>query len=300
MNTPVLLLIFNRPGQTMRILETIRMQRPAQLFVAADGPRPYKAGEDSLCKETRDTVLNYIDWPCEVKTLFRDHNLGCARAVSSAIDWFFSEVEEGIILEDDCLPDPTFYTLCTQLLERYRDNDRIMHIGGSNYQAGLSRGDGSYYFSRYAHIWGWATWRRAWRYYDFSLKRYRHYSTKDLPPQFVRDLDTFFEEKVTTWDTQWFLSVLFNKGIAITPNTNLVRNIGYGKDATHTRNEPAWFKKMVYGTIPDIQHPSSTKLDDEADNYTIDTVFRSSYFFHVVKKMVKNNTLLYSLYKRIS
>lgn len=284
----------------MRILESIRNQRPAQLFIAADGPRHLKPGEDALCRETRDTVMNRIDWPCEVRTLFREQNMGCARAVSSAINWFFSQVEEGIILEDDCLPDPTFYDFCTTLLERYRNNDRVMHIGGSNYQAGIARGNASYYYSRYAHIWGWATWRRAWQYYDFSLQRYRHSSTEDLPPQFARELDAFFEEKVDTWDTQWFLTVLFNKGLSVTPNTNIIRNIGYGKEATHTRNEPNWFKKMVYGSIPHITHPAMLAPDSEADAYTIDTVFRSNFLFHMVKKMVKSNPLLYNLYKRIS
>ncbi|QHS63038.1 glycosyltransferase family A protein [Chitinophaga agri] len=300
MDTPVLLLIFNRPAQTMRILESIRMQQPARLFIAADGPRPLKPGDAALCQETRETVLNYIDWPCEVSTLFREQNMGCAKAVSSGINWFFSQVEEGIILEDDCLPDPTFYHFCTTLLEHHRHNDQVMHIGGSNYQAGIIRGNASYYYSRYAHIWGWATWRRAWQYYDVSLQRYRHASREDLPPQFERELDAFFEERMDTWDTQWFLSVLFNKGLAITPNTNIIRNIGYGKEATHTKNEPAWFKKMVYGSISHIIHPDTLTPDSEADAYTLDTVFRSSYLFHMVRKIVKSNPLLYNLYKRIS
>lgn len=300
MNTPILLLIFKRPHQTLQILESIRQQQPAQLFIAADGPRHHKSGEATLCRKTRDIVLQRIDWPCEVHTLFRDHNLGCAAAVSSAIDWFFSQVEEGIILEDDCLPDPTFYTFCTQLLEHYRYNTRIMHIGGTNYQAGVTRGNASYYFSRYAHIWGWATWKRAWQYYDFTLLRYRHLPTDDMPVQFTKDLDAFYAQKMDTWDTQWLLTVLFNKGFTITPNTNLIRNIGYGKDATHTKSEPAWFKKMVYGTIPEVTHPAEITADYEADAYTIDTVFKCSPLFYMVKNIIKNNTLLYNLYKRIS
>ncbi|MBW8683727.1 hypothetical protein [Chitinophaga rhizophila] len=284
----------------MQILECVRQQRPTHLFVAADGPRRFIAGEEELCMETRAAVMNAIDWPCEVRTLFRDQNLGCARSVSSAITWFFSQVEEGIILEDDCLPDPSFFGFCATLLERYRHNEQIMHIGGSNYQAGNSRGEGSYYFSRYAHIWGWASWRRAWQYYDISLQRYRHASKEDVPPQLVRELDIFFEEKADTWDTQWFLTVLFNKGIAITPNTNLVRNIGFGKEATHTRTEPVWFKKMVYGGIPEIIHPAAIKVDIVADTYTLDTVFKCSYLFYMMKKIVKGNSMLYNLYKRIS
>jgi hypothetical protein len=220
--------------------------------------------------------------------------------VSSAIDWFFSQVEEGIILEDDCLPDPSFYNFCDTLLERYRYNTQVMHIGGTNYQAGIARGNASYYFSRYAHIWGWATWKRAWKYYDFTLLSYRNTPSDDIPPQFKRDLNAFYEQKMDTWDTQWFLSVLFNKGFVITPNTNLIRNIGYGKEATHTKSEPLWFKKMVYGTISHIQHPAEIIADQEADAYTLGTVFKYNPLFYMVKRIVKNNTLLHYLYKRIS
>ncbi len=300
MDTPILLLIFNRPHQTLRILESIRQQQPARLFIAADGPRQHKDGEAALCQQTRDLVLRQIDWPCEVHTLFRQHNLGCATAVSAAIDWFFSQVEEGIILEDDCMPDPSFYNFCTTLLDRYRHDTRMMHIGGSNYQAGVKRGDASYYFSRYAHIWGWATWKRAWELYDFTLLRYRGASTEGVPAAFSRDLKAFYEQKMDTWDTQWFLSVLFNKGFAITPNTNIIRNIGYGKEATHTKSKPAWFKKMAYGTITQLTHPSEITVDEAADAYTMDTVFNCSPLFYMVKKIIKNNTLLYNLYKRIS
>lgn len=300
MNTPILLLVFNRPQQTIRILESIRQQQPARLFIAADGPRYGKPGEATLCRETRDAILQRLDWTCEVRTLFRDRNLGCAFAVSSAIDWFFSQVEEGIILEDDCLPDPSFYNFCDTLLERYRYNTQVMHIGGTNYQAGIARGNASYYFSRYAHIWGWATWKRAWKYYDFTLLSYRNTPSDDIPPQFKRDLNAFYEQKMDTWDTQWFLSVLFNKGFVITPNTNLIRNIGYGKEATHTKSEPLWFKKMVYGTISHIQHPAEIIADQEADAYTLGTVFKYNPLFYMVKRIVKNNTLLHYLYKRIS
>ncbi|UPK68785.1 glycosyltransferase family A protein [Chitinophaga filiformis] len=300
MNTPILLLVFNRPQQATRILESIRQQQPAQLFIAADGPRHDKPGEATLCRQTRDAILQRLDWNCEVHTLFRDRNLGCAHAVSSAIDWFFSQVEEGIILEDDCLPDTAFYPFCEALLERYRHDTSIMHIGGTNYQAGLRRGNASYYFSRYAHIWGWATWKRAWKYYDFTLRRYKDVVPDHLPFQFKWDLQSFYEQKMDTWDTQWFLTVLFNKGITITPNTNLIRNIGYGKAATHTRTEPVWFRKMTYGTIRQLTHPDEIAIDEEADAYTMDTVFKCNPLFYMIKKMIRNNTLLYNLYKRIS
>jgi hypothetical protein len=300
MDTPVLLLIFNRPNQSLQILESIRQQQPTQLFIAADGPREHKTGEAGLCEETRNTILQGIDWPCEIKTLFRDTNLGCGKAVSGALDWFFSHVEEGIILEDDCLPDPTFFSFCSMMLDRYRTHENILHVGGSNYQMGIHRGDASYYFSQYAHIWGWATWRRAWQHYDFTLLKYQHTPREGFNQRFIMDLEGIYAQKIDTWDIQWFMSVLFCKGLAITPNTNLVRNIGYGKEATHTKTTPAWFRRMVYGTLPDIIHPADIALDQAADAFTVDTIYKTSYLPRMMKKMIKENALLYNIYRRIS
>ncbi|MDR6650487.1 UNVERIFIED_ORG: hypothetical protein DFS12_11093 [Chitinophaga ginsengisegetis] len=300
LHTPVLLLVFNRPEHALLVFRQIRLQQPEQLFIAADGPRPDRPEDAALCEDTRMAVLKSIDWPCKVETLFRPHNLGCGKAVSSAIDWFFSHVEEGIILEDDCVPDPSFFPFCTTLLEKYRFNDTIMHIHGGNYQAGILRGNASYYYSRYAHIWGWATWRRAWQYYDFTLQRYRHVSREGLNTFLQSELQSIYDKRVDTWDIQWFMTVWFNKGWVITPNISLVKNIGYGKDATHTRVIPRWFKRIQYGTIADIIHPGSSNINEEADRYTINTLYSPGRLFVKLKKIVKNNTLLYNLYKRIS
>ena len=300
LQTPILFLIFNRPSQTLQVLEKIREQQPARLFIAADGPRESKPGENFLCEETRKAVLQNIDWPCEVHTLFREENLGCGKAVSSAITWFFEEVEEGIILEDDCIPDPTFFHFCTTLLAYYREDTRIMHIGGTSYQMGIPRGEGSYYFSRYAHIWGWASWRRAWAHYDFTLEKYRKASRKKLNRRFLSDLENVYEQRIDTWDIQWFMSVWFCKGYTIIPQTNLVRNIGYGKDATHTLSIPAWFRKMIYGSIPSMAHPGEIRIDEDADALTTAHLYNSDYLTLIVKKIVKQTPFLYNLYRRIS
>jgi hypothetical protein len=288
LQTPILFLIFNRPDQTAQVFEEIRKQQPAKLFIAADGPRSGKSGEAVLCDETKEAILQRIDWDCEVNTLFRENNLGCGKAVSSAIDWFFDSVEEGIILEDDCLPDPSFFSFCTSLLSHYRTNEKIMHISGSNYQMGIKRGDGSYYFSRYTHIWGWASWRRAWKKYDFSMQRYKDTSREGLNRRLCTDLDAICRHEIDAWDIQWFMSVWFNKGWTITPNTNLIRNIGYGKQATHTIYIPAWFKRLQYGSIPVAIPPSVIKIDEEADQYSVDTLFKTSYLLGKVKKLVKS------------
>jgi hypothetical protein len=288
LQTPILFLIFNRPEPALQVFEEIRKQQPERLFIAADGPRLNKAGEEILCEQTKKSILQRIDWDCEVNTLFRTNNLGCGKAVSGAIDWFFDHVEEGIVLEDDCLPDPTFFSFCTELLFRYRTDEKILHIGGTNYQMGIERGNASYYFSHYTHIWGWASWRRAWEKYDFSLERYKELSTSGLNTQLRADLNAIYGNKIDTWDIQWFMTVWFNKGLTIIPNTNLIRNIGYGKQATHTKYTPAWFKNLRYGTIPFIVHPSSVEIDEEADRYSANTLFKSDYLLSKIKKLAKS------------
>jgi hypothetical protein len=169
-------MIFRRPDFTSRVFEQIRNVRPARLYIAADGPRSGREGEQQLCIETR-AIIEQIDWDCELKTLFREKNLGCKMAISSAIDWFFEQEEEGIILEDDCLPNQSFFRFCDTMLEKYRNDDRIRHISGCNLQHGKKWGTASYYFSNLTHAWGWANWRRVWKDYDRDLKLY---DTKDV------------------------------------------------------------------------------------------------------------------------
>ena len=162
LRTPVALLIFNRPDTTERVFNAVAKARPSKLLVVADGPRDSRPGEAARCEQTR-AIIKRVDWDCEVITNFADRNMGCKLRVSSGIDWIFEQVEEAIILEDDCLPDPSFFRFCDEMLERYRDNERVGMVSGGNLQFGRHRGTGSYYFSKYTHIWGWASWRRAWK-----------------------------------------------------------------------------------------------------------------------------------------
>lgn len=300
LTTPVLLLAFNRPTQTLQVLAEIRRQQPAQMFVAADGARPHVPGEAALCEETRAAILRAIDWPCELQTLFQAENLGCGKGVSTAITWFFTHVDAGIILEDDCIPDPSFFSFCTEMLHYYRDDDTIMHINGSNFQGGQQRGNGSYYFSRYSHVWGWASWRRAWQQYDFSLEKYRGAATDELPPGLVHDLEAVRAHKTDTWDVQWFMCVWFNRKWTITPNACLVRNIGYGRDATHTFYPPRWYRNIVYGTMKEIIHPEKKEIAADADAYAARTLFSPNPVYSRIKFFLKKNTLLYKLLKRIA
>lgn len=259
-STPILLIVFNRPVPTQIVLEHIKTMRPTKLFIAADGPRNDMPTDSARCAKVRE-IVSIIDWECDVHTLFRDKNLGCGLGPSLAISWFFENVEEGIILEDDCLPSQSFFKFCETLLEYYRNVPQIMHISGDNFQYGRKRGKGSYYFSHYTHNWGWATWRRAWKYFDFNLI-----------PEEIRS---------HVWDQQWELSVEKNNGVAILPNKNLVKNIGFGKDATHTTT----MGKYSYLDAEDIKfplsHPKRISVHKTADEYTMYT-----HFLNVNPKMI--------------
>jgi hypothetical protein len=207
-------------------------------------------------------VATAVDWPCDVRTLYRDSNLGCAVAVSTAITWFFENVEQGIVLEDDCVPSASFYRFCQELLEHYRAESRIMHIGGANVQYGRRRGPGSYYYSRYPNVWGWASWRRAWHWYDFSLR----------PSWRLED----------TWDTQWQLSIEKAGGLAVVPNTNLVKNIGFRPDATHTTGRERAATLVAQEVSFPLRHPPAVRPDRAADVFTYYVLHRQVRFASLV------------------
>ena len=269
LNTPVLFLIFNRPDTTQQVFAKIREAQPKQLFVAADGPRADRENEDNLCRETR-AIIEQVDWDCEVKTLFRAENLGCGKAVYSAINWFFENVEYGIILEDDCLPNTTFFSFCETLLKHYQDDDKIMHISGSSFLFGKIAGDGSYYFSKFARIWGWATWRSAWRQVDFELKNLDNFllQEKNITDYWKNNLIKTKSHQIDTWDFQWIFTLWLRGGKAITPNVSLVKNIGYNENATHTFKPHWWKSRIKYGLINTIKHPTTTEIDKDADRFS--------------------------------
>jgi len=275
LQTPILFLIFNRPKQTFQVFETIRKIRPNKLFIAADGPRPHVPQDAVKCAEARQ-IVDKIDWECEVKLLFRDENLSTKTAVSSAINWFFENVDEGIILEDDCVADPSFFNYCTKLLERYRHDEQVMHINGSNYLLGKEFNfSGSYYFSNLCHPWGWATWKRAWSKYDIDMKGLDDFLDGNKLDRITRNQEVkkYYRsvlkktaiDEINTWDYQWFFCVWLNEGMAITPSKNLVSNIGFGQDATHTNYKYTRLSNMKRYHIDVIKHPSDRKINSRAD-----------------------------------
>ena len=275
--TPILFLIFNRPETTERVFQQIRKIQPRQLFISADGPRKEKINEEEKCRETRN-IIEKIDWTCELKTNYSEKNLGCRVGVSSGIHWFFRNVLEGIILEDDCLPDLSFFHFCETLLEYYRNDKQVMHIGGVNFQDGNTRGDGSYYFSSLNHVWGWASWRRAWNLYDVDMKSYPECLQQGLLYQLFPDpslrnywkknFDLVFEKRKDTWDFQWQYASALNHGLSIIPNKNLITNIGFDANATHTVNHAHSLANMPTEPIQDIIHPAAMTIDQKADKYT--------------------------------
>jgi hypothetical protein len=255
---PVLLLIHRRPDTTQLVMDAIRAARPLRLYVAADGPR--NAAETELCNGARRIAIA-VDWPCEVRTLYRDRNLGCREAVSGAITWFFDQEEEGIILEDDCLPSADFFRFCSELLERFRSDPRIMAICGSCYADAGGAYPASYYFSYYADIWGWATWRRAWKHYDLDMSRWPNFRRSGRFEALARGHDRraaywakFFdaahERRIDTWDYQWMYAVMEQSGLACYPIRNLVSNLGYRADATHTLVADAGSEKGPLANLP--------------------------------------------------
>lgn len=285
MKTPVLFLIFNRPDATFRVFDEIKKAKPEFLFIAADGARVDKEGETEKCMEAR-SVAQMVDWHCEVKTLFRNENLGCKNAVSTAISWFFDQVEEGIILEDDCLPGEDFFPYCEVLLNKYRDHEKIMHISGTNYQFGKKYGSASYYFSIYPHIWGWATWKRAWNKYDVNLKDLNKFKSTEkikktvIEPKeqeyWMKRFEAVSRGEFNTWDYQWVFACWNNEGISVSTNQNLVTNIGFGDEATHT------FSQMPTANMPlekleHITHPNKIKINRQADNFIFEHIYGSPF-----------------------
>jgi hypothetical protein len=273
MQPAVAFLIFNRPDTTRQVFAAIRAARPERLLVVADGPRPDRPGEAEKCAETR-AIVDQVDWPCVVERNFAAENLGCRARVASGLDWVFSKVEEAIILEDDCLPHPDFFTFCATLLEHYRDEPRVMTICGNNFHPHLPL-EASYHFSKYFYMWGWATWRRAWRHYDESMAEWRQRRQLGWPDEaFVnRHERNYWAEHFdlvangySTWDYQWFHACWRHRALNVVPATNLVTNIGFGPEATHTvvvdprANVPT-------RPLGPMRHPAGITFHPEADAY---------------------------------
>lgn len=280
-NTPVAYIVFNRPRQTALTLAAIREQRPSNLFIIADGPRPGHPTDTERCAEVR-AIVDHVDWPCEVHRNYAETNLGLKRRVSTGLDWVFGQVDRAIVLEDDCLPHPDFFTFCDTLLDRYAQDERVWVVTGNNFQNGRRRGEASYYFSKYNHCWGWASWRRAWRHYQGDLpfwpdwKDSRDWCKKTADPVERRYWGGIFNRvragAIDSWAYPWTGSAWYHGGLTATPNVNLVTNIGFGSDGTHCY-APESQEGLPVQPLGQITHPAKVVQDRRADRYVFDHTF---------------------------
>ena len=282
MKTPVAFIIFNRPEETQRVFEAIRAAQPETLLVVADGPRT--EGERARCEATR-AIIDSVNWKCVVKKNYSETNLGCGKRVSSGIDWVFREVDRAIIIEDDCLPHPSFFPFCEELLERYKNDEQIMNISGSFFQQKNRRFvvEASYYSSILPHLWGWATWRRAWKKYDYNLTQWPEAKKEQtLVPIFKNPAayeywshvwDQYRNDKTNNWDSQWFFACVANKGICLNPTVNLVSNIGFGEKATHSKTPNDCANIPTHAMTFPLIHPKKNTINNQADAF----MFRQNF-----------------------
>ena len=280
---PLLLIAFNRPDQLKMVIDRLRRTQPSQIYVAVDGPRSDKPNDGALVQHSRDLVQE-IDWPAEIHTLFQERNLGCGLGVSTAISWFFENEERGIILEDDVLPQDSFFPFCSELLDRYEDDDRVLAISGCNFVPPEHQESPHlpYRFSRVPHIWGWATWRRSWQLHSLDMRDWQHrMPSRELWTASGKSLhgfvfwksifDLMASQKVDTWDMQLVFEGMVRKMWTATSNVNLVDNIGFGGMATHTQDRPDYLRSSEEISLPLSQVP--VEVDERADEWSRRVVF---------------------------
>ena len=293
--TPVALFVFKRPDTTRRVFDVISRAQPKKLLLVADGPRQGRNAEAEACRQVRD-IITGVDWPCEVLTNFAENNLGCRERMISGLDWVFSLVEEAILLEDDCLPDLSFFPFCQELLQRYRCDSRIAYISGCNLVEKHTNIPDSYYFSRIGGIWGWATWRSEWQRYDRELSDWPEIKSQqklaevlDEPKAvefWTKIFDAMHENRgPDTWDYQWLYTALKNNSLTIVPRVNLIANIGFGEGATHTTQADDRFILPVSSLDFPLKHPSDLIPLRSLDLRRIQDMYPPSIFHRISKRL---------------
>ena len=280
LDVPVLFCIFNRPELTRQVFERIRAAQPRVLLVVSDAARNDREGEDDQVARARAVIAD-VDWDCEVKTNFADQNMGCKARIATGVTWAFEHAEELIILEDDCLPDPSFFFYCADLLSRYRDRPDVMMISGNNFQP-ASVTEASYYFSHWTHIWGWATWKRAWQHFDVDVsdwparrdENFFEYIFPSAPDQqhWQQVMDNQHAGLIDTWDFPWTYACWKSGGLTVLPARNLVTNIGFGEDATHTTDAESKLAGLPTFPMLEIVHPERIQRNEIADQYTLENI----------------------------
>jgi hypothetical protein len=272
---PVIFIVFNRPEVTAQVLARIREARPKVLYVICDGPRPHRPDDAPKVAAVRALIESGVDWPCEVIRDYAETNQGCRRRVASGLNNAFARLDRAIVLEDDCLPDPSFFPFCDEMLERHRDDTEVMHLSGTNIAPSDAAASASYRFSRHPWIWGWASWSRAWRHYDFEMISWSE-RLPALRASFASSWEAQFWisafdqaradlQKVNTWDFSWMFTVRSLGGLCVVPNANLVENLGIGVDSTHTGADSAHLRIPSASLALPLRHPRSRSVDRFAD-----------------------------------
>ncbi len=303
LTTPVAFLIFNRPDTTARVFEAIRQAKPPKLLVVADGPRPDRADDLEKCLATR-AIIDSVDWDCQVLKNYSDINLGCGKRPATGITWVFEQVEEAIILEDDILPDTTFFQFCEILLDKYRNDQRVMMISGENWLGQWKSNIQSYHFSCYGDMWGWASWRRAWQYFDYDMKLWIESEARERIRNVLASDEQFkirekifwqaYREKDVFWDYQWSFARLLYSGLSIVPSLNLILNIGFGKEATHCFDASSmdYSDRRHYEMAFPLKEPYGLAVDREYDQLYFESAMKPSknYLKRIINKLRKNIT----------
>lgn len=281
----VALFVFNRPDLTRRVFDVVRSVRPPVLFVSADGPRADRPDDVKLCREVRE-IVQAVDWPCDVQWNLRERNLGCGPAMSQGISWVFEQVDRAVILEDDCLPDASFFPFCDELLERYKDDSRVMQIAGFNWGAPRRDfGGASYSFASYPFVWGWASWRRAWALYDYDMNSWPGFRDNGMldglhaswsrRAHLRREWDHIHAGN-GTWDHQWQYAVMSQHGLTIYPAGNLVSNLGFRADATQTTMEGGAAAELELSPVAfPLAHPPVVTHNPRLERYLEREILRA-------------------------
>ena len=295
MKTPVALLIFKRPETTEKVFEAIRQAKPPKLLVVADGPRADKPGEAEQCAAAR-AIIDRVDWDCEVLKNYSDVNLGCGLRPATGITWVFEQVEEAIIFEDDCLPDPTFFQFCEELLSKYRNDERVMAIAGTSLVGEWRSPLQSYYFSQFGGNWGWASWRRAWKFFDYNIKLFPQLLEAQFLEHYLREPKYYlywkklFQEIYESpdrscWDYQWLLACWMQNGLRICPEVNLITNIGFGANATHTFSDNPLANVQTQEINLPLKHPQFMIQDFQADHLIQEKFFNVGFMSKLKRKI---------------
>jgi len=307
--TPVIFVTFNRPQVTAKVFESIRNARPRQLFWVSDGARSSQDNEEEAVAETQ-ALTSRIDWDCELHTNFSPVNMGCKKRVESGLDWAFQTVDRAIVLEDDCLPHPSFFGFCETLLHHYEQDRRIGVVSGNNFQDGISRSENGYYFSKYPHCWGWATWHRAWRLYDRHLEQWHAFDAlggfseiADSPQEeayWRMIFDRQHSNESSSWAYSWVYSLWSQRMLTVLPDKNLVSNIGFGDGATHTVSTTSPLADIPTSPAGNFTHPENVIRNRIADEFTFSRVFQPPSNVTPQKRRRGMHKLWHSIGKRLN